>query len=260
MKFLVILACIAAVSADVSELKPTSTPAPAASTTIKPVANSMGQDAFASFSSSLFPSISTYSSFGALSVPSLTTYEFPSTVGPTFAPIATAAPFISATASPLVSSSFLSAPSSIAYDSTFDSHYSLPSSFYSSGLSTGFSGYPGLSGLSGFPGYYSGYDSIYGGLSGIDSSLFPGFGTSTSLGSSTGLGSSTALESNQNSDDAVITDAKQAKSAPTQKSQESLPALSTPAPATVKPIENFKPAELNKPTEAAPDDPEGNDD
>ena len=68
-KFLVVLACIALASADVSELKkdylpPTSTQAPTTTTTAKPLATSLGQSSFGSIPSPLHPSISTYSSFG----------------------------------------------------------------------------------------------------------------------------------------------------------------------------------------------------
>lgn len=76
-KFLVILACIAAVSADVSHMPkkdylpptsgPATTPATTTTTTAKPIAASLDQNSFASISAPLSPSISTYSSFGVRS-------------------------------------------------------------------------------------------------------------------------------------------------------------------------------------------------
>lgn len=106
------------------------------------------------------------------------------------------------------------------------------------------------SGFSGFPeysGYYSGFDSVFGGLNAFDTGLHP------SLYS--GLhGTSSIFGSNQNTD-SVVTDAKQVKSASTQKPEQLLPSLPT-AP-SVKPLEKLKPADESKPTEGTP---EGNND
>lgn len=95
---------------------------------------------------------------------------------------------------------------------------------------------------------------MYSGFVGLGGSTILGSTTgldaSTVLGSSAGLGSTTVLGSNQNTD-SVIIDAKESSLAPTQKPQQPLLTHSTPPP--VKPLENLKPAEQKKITEAAPE-------
>lgn len=67
-----VLVCVAAAASALTDapstkkdyLPPTTTPTPISSSTEKPIISTLGQNSFNSFHSSLFPSISTYSSYG----------------------------------------------------------------------------------------------------------------------------------------------------------------------------------------------------